>query len=61
MTVTTKEQIVRELARLRMRQPDESPEAKALDSERTHRRINALLDQLDTEKTQSQSKVSHAQ
>lgn len=49
MAVTTKERIVRELARMRMRQPDESPEAKALDSERTHQRINVLLDKLDNE------------
>lgn len=48
MAITTKEQITRELARLRMRQPDESPEAKARDIEETHSRINVLLDLLDT-------------
>lgn len=53
MPLTTKEQITRELARLRMRQPDESPEVKARDIEETHSRINVLLDLLD-------AKVSHA-
>jgi hypothetical protein len=56
VTVTTQEQITRELARMRMRLPDESPEAKALDIEATHGRINRLLDRLDYE----QSKVPHA-
>lgn len=49
MTVSTKEQITRELARLRMRREDESPEAKAMDTEQVHTRINMLLDQLDRE------------
>lgn len=38
--------ISKELADLRFRQLDESPEIKLVDSEKTHARINALLDQL---------------
>lgn len=52
MAISTQEQITRELARLRMRQPDESPEDKVLDSAKTHARINDLLDALDAENAQ---------
>jgi hypothetical protein len=38
--------ITKELADLRFRQLDESPEIKLVDAEKTHGRINALLDQL---------------
>jgi len=44
---TAKQQITKELADLRFRQLDESPEIKILDSAKTHARINQLLDELD--------------
>jgi hypothetical protein len=43
----TKWAIIKELADLRFRQQDESPEIKVLDSSKTHGRINVLLDELD--------------
>ena len=42
-----RDRITNELAQLRQRQLDESPEVKIIDSERTHKRINELLDQID--------------
>ena len=47
MAVTIQQRITKELADLRFRQLDESPEIKLLDAAKTHARINALLDQLE--------------
>jgi hypothetical protein len=47
MAVTIQQRITKELADLRFRQLDESPEIKVLDSGKTHARINQLLDELE--------------
>lgn len=50
MAATIQQQIAKELADLRFRQLDESPEIKLLDTAKTHGRINALLDELDKDR-----------
>jgi len=47
MAATIAQQITKELADLRIRQVNEIPEIQLLDSEKTHARINTLLDELD--------------
>lgn len=55
MTVTTKQKITRELARLRMWQQDgDSPELSRA-TELAHDEINRLLDQLDVERERSKA------
>lgn len=47
MAASIQQQITKELADLRFRQLDESPEIKVIDAAKTHGRINVLLDELD--------------
>jgi hypothetical protein len=58
MTVTTKQQIVRELARLRIWRDvaaaDESARDLDVETDAAHQRINNLLDQLDSERVYAQ-------
>lgn len=49
MTISTKHQITRELARLRMWRDVASEEETNRETEVSHNRINALLDKLDSE------------
>lgn len=49
MAITTKQQITRELARLRMEQMDGDPDQLLRRTEAAHHRINELLDLLDAE------------
>ncbi len=57
MTITTKDRITRELARLRMEQLDCDPDELDRRTAVAHDRINGLLDLLDSEKTQSKVKI----
>jgi hypothetical protein len=60
MAISTKEQIIRELARLRMWRyvtGDESPDA----TRSAHERINALLNLMDAEKTERVLHAIHSQ
>lgn len=50
MTITTQEQITREVARLRMEQLDGDPDELPRKTEVAHGRINTLLDLLDSQK-----------
>lgn len=59
MTITTKEQIMRERARLRMEQLDGDPDQLSHKTEMAHDRINALLDLLDAE-TLERFNVTHS-
>lgn len=60
MAISTRQQIIRELARLRMWRAvvsDESPEA----TRSAHERINVLLDLMDDEKAERVLSVIHSQ
>ena len=49
MALPLKEQITREVARLRMEQLDGDPAQLSQKTEKAHKRINDLLDSLDAE------------
>lgn len=58
MASSTKDKILRELARLRMEQQDGDPNTLASKTELAHEEINRLLDQLEAEHSHSQ-RVPH--
>lgn len=60
MAISTKEQITRELARLRMEKLDGDPAELPRRTEAAHHRINELLDLLDAE-TLGRFHVTHSQ
>lgn len=60
MAASIKDQIFRELARLRMEQNDGDPETLASKTELAHEEINRLLDLLD-EHSQKVLHVTHGQ
>lgn len=60
MAISIKEQITREVARLRMEQLDGDPATLPRKTEKAHEQINKLLDLLDAE-TLERFNVTHSQ